>query len=118
MTDLGMRDIVVSGLCPSGRKKKTTTKIIMAITASVTKTKRQFDAATIKLPTVGANNGDAPNINISKEMILELLSAGKKSSTIAIAATDATHPLRAWIKRISHNISIELDKAHPIVAAT
>ncbi len=66
---LGFSEIDRSGACPSGKKKNTTSSMTPAIAASVTKTKCQPQALTIKLPTVGASSGDAPSINTSKEMI-------------------------------------------------
>ena len=44
----------------------------------------------IKLPTVGASNGETPNIKINNENIFALSSTGKKSRTIDMAATIAT----------------------------
>ena len=45
-----------------------------------------------------------------------LLSGGKKSRTIAIAATEATQPLNACKKRITSKAFIELDVLQIIVA--
>ena len=68
--------------------------------ASMANTQCQLAIVTIKLPVVGASMGDKPNINTSKEIILALSSAGKKSSTMAIAATEALDELDAPVVRI------------------
>ncbi len=62
---------------------------------------------------VGASNGDTPNINTSKEIILELSFTGKKSRTIAMAATAATQPVSAWKNLNNNNALIELKAIQP-----
>ncbi|HLZ15394.1 MAG TPA: hypothetical protein VKQ08_00040 [Cyclobacteriaceae bacterium] len=47
---------------------------------------------TINPPAVGASKGDTPMIKNSSEKTLALSFTGKKSRTIAIAATQATLP--------------------------
>ena len=70
----------------------------------------------IKLPAVGASNGEAPNINTRNEIMLALLCTGKKSLTIAMAATEATQPPIACKNRMIHNASMVLVVKQPIVA--
>ena len=79
-------------------------------------TYRQPNDATIKLPAVGASIGETPRIKISNEITEALLSGGKKSRTIAIAATEATHPLSACKKRITSKAFTDLEVPQIIVA--
>ncbi len=116
MIGAGFNEIVLSGACPSGKKKNTSTKIINVMAASMIKTKCQPHQPTIKLPTVGASNGDAPSINTRNEMTTALFSTGKKSLTMAMAATEATQPPNAWINLMTHNISIVPAVKQPMVA--
>ena len=96
-----------SGSLPSGRKKNTTIKSSAAMAASKAKTTLQFQAVTINPPIVGASIGETPSMSISNEIMRALSLDGKKSNTIAIAATAATQPLSASKNRINQNISIE-----------
>ena len=70
-------------------KKNTITKMINTIIARKINTYRHPNDVTIKLPAVGASNGETPRIKISNEIKDALFSGGKKSRTIAIAATEA-----------------------------
>ena len=82
------------------------------IAASTTNTQCHPNESIIKLPMVGASSGDAPSISTSKEIILELSCTGKKSRTIAMAATAATQPVSAWKNLNSNSALIELKAIH------
>ena len=90
--------------------------MMLVIIANTIKTVCHPQAVIIKLPAVGANNGEAPKINTSNEMIDALCFTGKKSLTIAIAATDATHPPIACTNRMIQRPSIVLIVKQPMVA--
>ena len=116
MIGLGLREIVLSALWPSGKKKKTNIKMIQVIAANAIKTVCHPQVTIIKLPAVGASNGDTPKIKTRNEITLALFSTGKKSLTIAIAATDATQPPMACIKRITQSPSMVFVVKQPMVA--
>ena len=111
----GFKETDKSGFCVCGKKKKTRIKIIKTTDANKIKIERHPNSAITKLPAVGASIGDAPRIKISNEITEALLSGGKKSRTIAIAATEPTQPLKACKNRITNNSFIEFDVLHNTV---
>ena len=112
----GFNETERSGFCVCGKKKKIRIKIIKTTDASKIKIERHPNIAITRLPAVGASIGEAPRIKISNEITEALLSGGKKSRTIAIAATDPTQPLNACKNLIINNPFIEVDVLHKTVA--
>ena len=107
-------ETLVSGLCPSGRKKIVTIKIRNTISANTINTQRHPSPVAIKPPRVGASNGERPITNINKENTLALCSTGKKSRTMASAATHATQPPSACKKRSATSASVDWACIHPM----
>jgi hypothetical protein len=76
----------------------------------------QLRAETRALPMVGASSGETPMMRKSRERILALSFTGKKSRTMAMAATCAAQPPSAWIKRRAIRARILCACAHPMDA--
>src|SRR5438132_6032110 len=105
---LGISETVVSGGAPCGKKKNTTTNKSAVIAASKINTYCHPKLLTTKLPAEGASKGERPITNTSSDMIDALFSGGKKSCTIAMAATEETQPPRACANRIISRLLIVL----------
>ena len=107
-------ETLVSGLCPSGRKKTVTIRIRKTIRASTINTHRHPNPVATKPPRVGASNGESPITSISNENTLALCSTGKKSRTMARAATQATQPPKACKNRSATSVSVLCACIHPM----
>ena len=70
------------------------------------------------MPTVGASNGDTAMNRNSRDSTRAASSRGKKSRTIATAATWATHPPSACTNRSPIRVDTSGANAHPTDAAT
>ncbi len=79
----------------------------------MTKIHGQPMVVAIRLPIEGANSGDTLSTSISRDRILALSRAGKKSRTIAMAPTCATQPPSACSNRKAMNNSGERTAMQP-----
>jgi hypothetical protein len=101
-----LSEIPGSGGCPSGKKRMTTINIKNVRIARTRKTHCQPNPVAINPPNVGASRGDNPMTSTNNEKILALCSTGKKSRAMASAATQATQPPNACIKRSTTKASM------------
>src|SRR5260221_5520230 len=94
----GLRETDASGLWPSGSNVKVSASIMKAFAPNRIKIHLQPRAETRALPMEGGSSGETPMMRKSRERILAVSFTGKKSRTMAMAATCAAQPPSAWTK--------------------